>query len=35
MILRRLEETGGNRIHTHTANILGIIRSTLQLKLKE
>ena len=33
MILRTLEETGGNR--THTANILGISRRTLQLKLKE
>jgi len=33
MILRTLEETGGNR--THTAKILGISRRTLQLKLKE
>ena len=33
MILRTLEETGGNR--THTADILGISRRTLQLKLKE
>jgi two-component system response regulator HydG len=34
MILRTLEETGGNR--THTVNILlGISRRTLQLKLKE
>ena len=33
MILRTLEETGGNR--THTAEILGISRRTLQLKLKE
>ena len=33
MILRTLEETGGNR--THAANILGISRRTLQLKLKE
>jgi len=33
MILRTLEETGGNR--THTAKILGISRRTLQLKLKD
>ncbi len=33
MILRTLEETGGNR--THAARILGISRRTLQLKLKE
>jgi two-component system response regulator HydG len=33
MILRTLEETGGNR--THAAMILGISRRTLQLKLKE
>jgi two-component system, NtrC family, response regulator HydG len=33
MVLRTLEETGGNR--THTANMLGISRRTLQLKLKE
>ena len=33
MILRTLEETGGNR--THAAEILGISRRTLQLKLKE
>jgi two-component system response regulator HydG len=33
MILRTLEETGGNR--THAANILGISRRTLQMKLKE
>jgi two-component system response regulator HydG len=33
MILRTLEETGGNR--THAAGILGISRRTLQLKLKE
>ena len=33
MILRTLEETGGNR--TRTAEILGISRRTLQLKLKE
>jgi two-component system response regulator HydG len=33
MILRTLDETGGNR--THAANILGISRRTLQLKLKE
>ncbi|UCD80232.1 MAG: sigma-54-dependent Fis family transcriptional regulator [Desulfobacterales bacterium] len=33
MILRTLAETGGNR--THAANILGISRRTLQLKLKE
>lgn len=32
MILKTLEETGGNR--THTADILGISRRTLQLKLK-
>ncbi len=32
MILRTLEETGGNR--THAAEILGISRRTLQLKLK-
>ncbi len=32
MILRTLEETGGNR--TRTAEILGISRRTLQLKLK-
>ena len=33
MILRTLEETGGNR--THAADILGISRRTLQMKLKE
>jgi two-component system response regulator HydG len=33
MILRTLEDTGGNR--TRTAEILGISRRTLQLKLKE
>jgi two-component system response regulator HydG len=33
MIIRTLEETDGNR--THAANILGISRRTLQLKLKE
>ena len=33
MILRTLDETGGNR--THAAGILGISRRTLQLKLKE
>jgi two-component system response regulator HydG len=33
MILRTLEETGGNR--TRAAGILGISRRTLQLKLKE
>ena len=33
IILRTLDETGGNR--THTAKILGISRRTLQLKLKE
>ncbi|MBW1696490.1 MAG: sigma-54-dependent Fis family transcriptional regulator [Deltaproteobacteria bacterium] len=33
MIIRTLEETGGNR--THAAKILGISRRTLQLKLKE
>lgn len=33
MILRTLEETNGNR--THTADILGISRRTLQLKLKK
>jgi two-component system response regulator HydG len=33
MILRTLEETGGNR--THAASILGISRRTLQMKLKE
>ena len=33
MILRTLDETGGNR--TRTAEILGISRRTLQLKLKE
>jgi two-component system response regulator HydG len=33
MIIRTLEETGGNR--THSAEILGISRRTLQLKLKE
>jgi two-component system response regulator HydG len=33
MILRTLAETGGNR--THAADILGISRRTLQLKLKE
>ncbi len=33
MILRTLENTNGNR--THAANILGISRRTLQLKLKE
>jgi two-component system response regulator HydG len=32
MIIRTLEETGGNR--THAAKILGISRRTLQLKLK-
>jgi len=32
MIIRTLEETGGNR--THAAEILGISRRTLQLKLK-
>ena len=33
MILRTLDDTGGNR--THAASILGISRRTLQLKLKE
>jgi len=33
MIIRTLDETGGNR--THAADILGISRRTLQLKLKE
>ena len=33
MILRTLQDTGGNR--THAADILGISRRTLQLKLKE
>jgi two-component system, NtrC family, response regulator HydG len=33
IILRTLEDAGGNR--THTAKILGISRRTLQLKLKE
>jgi two-component system response regulator HydG len=33
MILRTLDETGGNR--THAAKLLGISRRTLQLKLKE
>jgi len=33
MILRTLEETGGNR--THAAKILGITRRTLQLRLKD
>jgi two-component system response regulator HydG len=33
MILRTLEEAGGNR--TRSAEILGISRRTLQLKLKE
>ena len=33
MILRTLEDAGGNR--THAAKILGISRRTLQLKLKE
>jgi two-component system response regulator HydG len=33
MVVRTLEETGGNR--THAAKILGISRRTLQLKLKE
>ena len=33
MILRTLEDTGGNR--TRAAEILGISRRTLQLKLKE
>lgn len=33
MILRTIQETGGNR--THTAKILGISRRKLQLKLKE
>lgn len=33
MIIRTLEEAGGNR--THAAEILGISRRTLQLKLKE
>ena len=33
MILRTLEESGGNR--THASEILGISRRTLQLKLKE
>jgi two-component system response regulator HydG len=33
MILRTLDETSGNR--THAAEILGISRRTLQLKLKE
>ncbi len=33
MILKTLEETGGNR--TRAAEILGISRRTIQLKLKE
>jgi len=33
MIIRTLEETGGNR--THASKILGISRRTLQLKLKD
>jgi len=33
MILRTLDETGGNR--THAAKLLGISRRTLQLKLKQ
>jgi two-component system response regulator HydG len=33
MILRTIDETGGNR--THAATVLGISRRTLQLKLKE
>jgi two-component system response regulator HydG len=33
MIMRTLQETDGNR--THAAEILGISRRTLQLKLKE
>jgi two-component system response regulator HydG len=33
MVIRTLEETGGNR--THAARLLGISRRTLQLKLKE
>lgn len=33
MILRTLQETGGNR--TRAAGLLGISRRTLQLKLKE
>jgi two-component system, NtrC family, response regulator HydG len=33
MVIRTLEETGGNR--TQTARLLGISRRTLQLKLKE
>ncbi|MBW2368577.1 MAG: sigma-54-dependent Fis family transcriptional regulator [Deltaproteobacteria bacterium] len=33
MIIRTLEDTGGNR--THAAEILGISRRTIQLKLKE
>jgi two-component system, NtrC family, response regulator HydG len=33
MIIRTLTEAGGNR--THAAEILGISRRTLQLKLKE
>lgn len=33
MIIRTLEDTGGNR--THAAEILGISRRTLQLKLKD
>ncbi|MBW2430186.1 MAG: helix-turn-helix domain-containing protein, partial [Deltaproteobacteria bacterium] len=33
MILRTLEETGGNR--THAARILGITRRMLQLRLKD
>jgi two-component system response regulator HydG len=33
MVIRTLDETGGNR--TRTAEILGISRRTLQLKLKE
>ncbi|MBW2369820.1 MAG: hypothetical protein JRH15_18265, partial [Deltaproteobacteria bacterium] len=32
-IIRTLEDTGGNR--THAAEILGISRRTIQLKLKE
>ena len=33
MILKTLEDMGGNR--THTAEMLGISRRTLQLKLKD
>jgi two-component system response regulator HydG len=33
MVIRTLDETGGNR--THAARLLGISRRTLQLKLKE